>query len=133
MDFRAIYTAVRTRMRAAVPAGWTFLEPNAPDQDVPAAKHIRLDWIPGPSSQITLGARDTRTFRHFGTAQLTLYVPIESGDDEIEDAIGSIVATFQSAADASITWRAPEFADLGRDERHYARAVSFPFWAEWVG
>lgn len=122
-----MFSAVRTRFESLVevPLSLEVVYDNGPDPHEDAKTWARFSVKPGPSNLAELG--DVRTYRTVGVAIASLYQPVETGDDEIQQIAKTIVPLFRGLTAGGVKYLVPSVTVVGRDRSWWQVNVTCPF------
>jgi len=124
-----IHNAARTRYNLIAADGWVVQYDNAPFEPPDNSKWVQWHIEIGNSQLVQFG--QSRTYRHFGEATASLFVPIESGDRDILRRADVIAAVFRNTTADGVHWRVPTVRSIGQQGQKWWRVnVVCPFFAD---
>jgi len=134
VTFESVANTIRSRFKAQIADVYSL--PTQYDNaglDRPHALHGRLTIHWGDTEQVSLGAPASRRFRTVGVMTVSLFVPVEYGDQPALEAADRITTAFRGVEASNVHFGTPSIVRVGRSESTWQINVHCPFWADDLG
>lgn len=131
MNIDQAYKSIRDKYVADVETamGLTTQYENMPFTRPEDTMYAKFTIIPGGTQQQSLGA-PTKRFRSTGLLIVSVFVPLETGDQDVVQKCDAIALSFASKTYQSVVFNTPSVIRVGRVDKWWQYNVSCPWYLD---